>query len=58
MKYLSTNSNWDLFPFKYTPARFSDSSSMDYSDDDETIEDLVKKLQVKYNITWWKQRLN
>ena len=43
--------SWAPFPFKYRPAAsFSDNSDVDYSDDDETVNDLLKKLQVKYNI--------
>jgi hypothetical protein len=52
MKSSLANATWDSFPFKYKPATsFSDNSDVDYSGDDETSDDLIKKLQVKYQIT-------
>ena len=43
----------DTFPFKYKPRIFWDDSDsdVDYSDDEETIDDLMRKLELKYHIT-------
>ena len=43
----------DTFPFKYKPRIFWDDSDsdVDYSDDEETIDDLMRKLGLKYQIT-------
>ena len=43
----------DTFPFKYKPRIFWDDSDsdVDYSDDEETIDDLMRKLELKYQIT-------
>jgi hypothetical protein len=50
-KYIPANPSWNSFPFKYKPASFSDDSDVGYSDDDETFEDLLGKLEVKYQVT-------
>lgn len=41
------------FPFKYKPRTFwnENDSDVDYSDDEETIDDLMKKMVIKYQIT-------
>ena len=39
------------FPFKYKPRIFWDDNDVDYFDDEETIDDLLKKLEQKYQIT-------
>ena len=43
----------DTFPFKYKPRILWDDSDsdVDYSDDEETIDDLMRKLELKYQIT-------
>ena len=45
----------ETFPFKYKPRTFwnESDSDVDYSDDEETIDDLMRKLELKYQITWW-----
>jgi hypothetical protein len=48
-----TNISEETFPFKYKPRIFWDDSDsdVDYSDDEETIDDLMRKLGRKYQIT-------
>jgi hypothetical protein len=43
----------EKFPFKYKPRTYwnENDSDVDYSDDEEMIDDLMRKLELRYQIT-------